>query len=185
MVAHTASLLGDRAQVFQRDARDPGLPERSYDVVVSSLVLFFLPDPAAALERWVRLVAPGGRIALATFGKGSPAWERLDQLLVPAMPQLDPKNLGPDNPFASDEGMERLLAGAGAEGIRTTVRRIPVDFADVEAWHAWSRTVGQRVAWERMDGEATRAVLDAAEPVIAGGAEFWSDARYTVGTVPG
>ena len=46
------------------DAADPDLTEGTYDVVLSRHVLWALPDPAAGLERWVRLLAPGGRLLL-------------------------------------------------------------------------------------------------------------------------
>jgi SAM-dependent methyltransferase len=35
-------------------------------------VLWALPDPAAALERWVGLLAPGGRLVLVEGRWGSP-----------------------------------------------------------------------------------------------------------------
>lgn len=52
------------ATVHVGDAADPDLPEASYDVVLSRHVLWALPDPGAALERWCRLLCPGGRLLL-------------------------------------------------------------------------------------------------------------------------
>ena len=46
------------------DAADPPLAEGAYDVVLCRHVLWTLPDPAAALARWVRLLAPHGRVVL-------------------------------------------------------------------------------------------------------------------------
>jgi SAM-dependent methyltransferase len=46
------------------DAFDPPLPESSYDVVLCRHVLWAMPDPAVALERWLRLLAPAGRLLL-------------------------------------------------------------------------------------------------------------------------
>lgn len=46
------------------DAADPELPAGSFDVVLSRHVLWALPDPAAALRRWIDLLAPGGRLVL-------------------------------------------------------------------------------------------------------------------------
>jgi SAM-dependent methyltransferase len=46
------------------DASEPGLVQGSYDVVLSRHVLWALPEPAAGLERWVRLLAPGGLLLL-------------------------------------------------------------------------------------------------------------------------
>ena len=106
----------ERAEVM--DAGDPALPAASYDLISSSLVLFFLPEPVAALARWVELLAPGGRIGLATFGEEDPAWLAVNDLFKPWLPpgMLDPKVVGPDAPFSSDVGMEALLREAGATG---------------------------------------------------------------------
>lgn len=46
------------------DAADPDLVQGGYEVVLCRHVLWAMPDPAAALARWVRLLAPGGRLVL-------------------------------------------------------------------------------------------------------------------------
>ena len=48
------------------DAMAPGPGRGPYDVVASSLVLFFLPDPAAALRAWRELLVDGGRLGVTT-----------------------------------------------------------------------------------------------------------------------
>ena len=50
--------------VKQGDASEPALPAGSYDVVLSRHVLWAMPDPAAAMRRWIRLLVPGGRLVL-------------------------------------------------------------------------------------------------------------------------
>ena len=99
-----ASLAGTGAEVAVGDASAPDLPAASFDVVASSLVLF-LPDPRAALARWVALLCPGGRIGVTTFGAQSGLWRELDGLLRPWMPPLDPRSAGPDGGGAAgDDG---------------------------------------------------------------------------------
>jgi ubiquinone/menaquinone biosynthesis C-methylase UbiE len=46
------------------DAGEPQLPRGSYDAVLCRHVLWALPDPSAALARWVELLRPGGRLVL-------------------------------------------------------------------------------------------------------------------------
>ncbi len=46
------------------DAADPPCPAGSYDVVLARHVLWAMPDPAAALGAWVRLLKPDGRLVL-------------------------------------------------------------------------------------------------------------------------
>lgn len=55
---------GVRAQVRQGDAAFPPLEPSSFDVVFARHVLWALPDPEAVVERWIRLLRPGGRLVL-------------------------------------------------------------------------------------------------------------------------
>lgn len=59
-----AATLGVRATFEVGDAADPPLPDVSVDVVLVRHVLWALPDPDAAVARWVRLLCPGGRLLL-------------------------------------------------------------------------------------------------------------------------
>ncbi|GLZ34123.1 SAM-dependent methyltransferase [Lentzea sp. NBRC 105346] len=65
MVALAVAKAGHLGVKFrQGDAAEPPYPPASFDVVVARHVLWALPDPVAALERWVRLLRPGGRLVL-------------------------------------------------------------------------------------------------------------------------
>ena len=63
MIAATKADAADLPQVELRvaDASAPGLPTSSFDLIASSLVLFFMPDPAAAAAAWAELLLPGGQ----------------------------------------------------------------------------------------------------------------------------
>jgi ubiquinone/menaquinone biosynthesis C-methylase UbiE len=50
--------------VAEGDAGDPPLPDASYDVVLCRHVLWALPDQPAALDRWRRMLVPGGHLVL-------------------------------------------------------------------------------------------------------------------------
>jgi len=62
MVERTARDARDLPQLEVRvgDACAPDVEQQAYDVVSCCLVLFFLPDPAAAVRAWVPALAPGG-----------------------------------------------------------------------------------------------------------------------------
>lgn len=59
--AHAA---GVAAEFVQGDAAAPPYAPASADVVLARHVLWALPDPAAALKAWTRLLRPGGRLVL-------------------------------------------------------------------------------------------------------------------------
>jgi ubiquinone/menaquinone biosynthesis C-methylase UbiE len=71
MVERTAAEAAERGldnvRVEVQDAQEPTLPAAGFDVVLSSLVVFFLPDPLAALRAWRAATCDGGRLGLTTF----------------------------------------------------------------------------------------------------------------------
>lgn len=168
------------------------VPDERYDVVASSLVLFFLADPTAALRSWLPALHPGGRLGVATFGDWDPALEHVEQVLEPWIPpqMRDPRTTGADSPFASDAGMERLVTAAGYGDVRTETLALPVRFADPQQWYAFSWSTGQRGMWlsvpedQRDDvrAEAFRRFGEHADP--DGSATFTIGIRYTLASAP-
>lgn len=59
-----ADSAGVHVEFRQGDASVPPYASASCDVVLARHVLWALPDPAAALHRWVELLRPGGRLVL-------------------------------------------------------------------------------------------------------------------------
>lgn len=55
---------GTSVTVVEGDAAAPPLEAAAYDAVLSRHVLWAMPSPVTALERWVALLRPGGRLAL-------------------------------------------------------------------------------------------------------------------------
>jgi SAM-dependent methyltransferase len=52
----------------QGDATKLPFPDGSYDVVVSQFALMYFPDRGAAIREMVRVLRPGGRLAVAVWG---------------------------------------------------------------------------------------------------------------------
>ncbi|HEY6738046.1 MAG TPA: class I SAM-dependent methyltransferase [Actinopolymorphaceae bacterium] len=59
-----AADAGVEIDVVLGDAAEPSLPAGGFDVVLSRHVLWAMPDPAAALDRWIALLAPRGQLVL-------------------------------------------------------------------------------------------------------------------------
>lgn len=174
------------------DAVAPQLPPASFDVLASSLVLFFMPDPAAALANWHDLLAPGGRIGISTFGRQDPAWVAVDDVFTSYLPPqlMDARTSGRTGPFGSDEGVESLFRAAGCTQVRTTHRSVPVVFADAAQWQEWTWSHGQRSHWEAVPVDARDDVLAEAARTLeaardaSGTITFRQEVRYTLGRRP-
>jgi ubiquinone/menaquinone biosynthesis C-methylase UbiE len=131
------------------DAMAPTLPQAGYDLIASSVVLFFLPDPVSALARWLRLLAPGGRIGVTTFGEQDEVWRAVDDLVTDYLPEgvLDPRTAGRQGPFANDAAMKALFVDAGATWVRSVNEPTHLAFESAAAWRQFSLSVGQRDMW--------------------------------------
>lgn len=64
------------------DAASLPLPDGAFDVVVSSLGMQFVEDKETALREMHRVLAPGGRVAIATVGPTPPLFAVLEQALA-------------------------------------------------------------------------------------------------------
>lgn len=180
------------ADVWLQDASAPDLDPASFDVLTASLVLFFLPDPAAALQCWLRLLVPDGRIGVATFGPRDENFIAVDNVFTPFLPKemLDARTSGTAGPFASDEGVENLFSEAGFVDVRTSHLDIDAVFRDAEHWVDWSWSHGQRAMWEavpqqqhaQVRAEIAR-ILTAAQD-DSGTITLRQQVRYTLGRRP-
>ena len=190
MVALTAADLADHSQVEVRvaDASNPGIDAATYDVVACCLVLFFLPDPAAAVQAWADVLVPGGRMGVTTFGPQDPRWKAVDELFTPYLPpgMLDARTSGARGPFASDEGVAGLLEHAGLINVRTTHRTVAARFRDPAHWVEFSWSHGQRAMWEHVPAEERDDVVRRATELLRtwDDLQFSQDVRHTLGRRP-
>jgi hypothetical protein len=165
-------------------------------VVLSSLAVFFLPDPLAGLRAWRDAVVDGGRLAVTTFAAATTrAWEWLDEVF----PSRDPAAPTPDSeadrdvwtdddtsPFSSTERLHELLAEAGWRDPTTVEQDHDVRYADADQWVAWSWSHGMRAYWEQL-ADSDRATAEAAarehlQAMEADGLVQRMRVRYTTAT---
>jgi ubiquinone/menaquinone biosynthesis C-methylase UbiE len=145
------------------DAGRPELPG-GFDVVVASMVVFFLPEPVAALRAWRGLLVPGGRLGITTQGPRDPGWRALDEIFEPFLPPvIREARTGPAaRRFVTDEAVRETLAEAGYRSIRTSTVDFEAVFDGPGQWREWSRSHGGRVMWESVPHAELTGLLAAA-----------------------
>ena len=151
------------------DAEDPGFPARSFEAVLAGLMMFITPDPDAALAAVRRVLVPGGRFAMSTFGPGEPGWAAaLDAALAfqDPPPADRPSTVkGGNGRFDTVDGIATTLAGAGF----TDVRTVEIEHAarvDPEQWWASAWASGRRAALDLIPDHRRQEAKEAAFAVV-------------------
>ncbi|MBO0847150.1 MAG: methyltransferase domain-containing protein [Nocardioides sp.] len=153
-----------QARVAVGDASDPHPPSPPYDGIGSSLVLFFLHDPVAALTAWKPLVRPGGRVGVSTFPVPEGRFGELVEMVTEfAGPAPSPRG---GSPFDSDEGVASLFRDAGWSDVRTVSTSYPIPFEDVGQYRAWSMAGALRRVWTDTDPARHPEILERVRPVL-------------------
>ena len=107
-----AAGVADRARFFQADALSSGYPDGAFDVVWAMESLMHIPDRAAFFAETLRLLRPGGTLAIATWSvrDGELTAEENDLVEQILKHQVMPS-------FSSLEEHERLALEAGFEQV--------------------------------------------------------------------
>jgi ubiquinone/menaquinone biosynthesis C-methylase UbiE len=152
--AHDLASSGvSNADVRLGDAQQPMTDESSYDVVLASLSLFFLPRPLDALVAYRQALTPGGRLGFTTFAGDDDRWSWLDEMRRTYSQQGPAPQLGHET-FRDDVTIAHLLTEAGFSDVSSSTHVLPVTFTDAEQWWQWTWSQGMRTFWEQLDESA-------------------------------
>jgi SAM-dependent methyltransferase len=154
--------LAGRAAFHQGSAAAIPLGDGSVDVVVSGLVLNFVPDQRGALAEMARVTGKGGTIAAYVWDYAGRMelmrffWDAAVEL----NPEAAPLDEGVRFPLCRPEALEKLFAGAGLEGVEVTPIDVPTQFANFdEYWQPFLGGQGPAPAYAMSLDEAARARL--------------------------
>jgi SAM-dependent methyltransferase len=124
--------LGDRATLHEAPAEHLPLPGGSADIVVSGLVLNFIPDLPAALAEMKR-VAPGGIVASYVWDYGG-GMDML-RLFWDAADDIDPDGASDEArrfPLCRPDALASAFEDAGLDDPEVVPLDIPTPFTDFE-----------------------------------------------------
>ncbi len=123
--------------LLEMDAAAPDFPEASFDAVLSRWGLMFVPELAATLEKVFRLLPPGGRFAMAVWGRPEevPSISLVGRVLARKL-DLPPALVGARSPFdlADLEGLRKTLEAAGFEGFESAEVTVRNSYGSVEEY---------------------------------------------------
>jgi ubiquinone/menaquinone biosynthesis C-methylase UbiE len=110
-----AAARGLAVRFEEADVEALPFPARSFDLVVSRHLLWTLPHPEAAIDEWIRILRPGGRLAVVD-GKA-------DRAASAALPQqnahasVEYRAIGDRLPFLDGRSREEIEALFAAHGL--------------------------------------------------------------------
>ncbi len=143
---------GVAARIEVMDAEQLDFPDGLFSVVLCGFGIFFLPDPERAVAGFRRVLAPGGRVGVSTWGVEDDRWSWEDELFA----DLVVERRAVRRPFDRASDLEALLRDGGFDDV--VVRTVPheVTLAGPEEWWAWKwsyslRGVLEQIAPTRVD----------------------------------
>jgi SAM-dependent methyltransferase len=157
-----ASVTDPRASFVAGDAQSLPVDDRAVDVVISGLVLNFVPDRPAALAEMRRAVLPGGTVGAYVWDY-SGGMQLMTQFWAAAV-ALDTNALSLDEAsrfdFCRPQPLGELFTGAGLRDVEVLGIVVPTDFADFDAyWTPFLGGTGTAPVYAASLGEDRRAAL--------------------------
>jgi SAM-dependent methyltransferase len=134
-VEYAAAQVADpRASFAVGDAQALDHPDASFDVVASSLVLNFLPDPGRGVAEMARVVRPGGVVAgfVWDYAGEMQMMRRFWDVAVELDPAASDLDEGRRMAGCNPPALEALVRGAGLVNVETRGIDVPTVFADFE-----------------------------------------------------
>jgi SAM-dependent methyltransferase len=146
-VRHTSAALRDeRLRFATAEAGRLPADDGSLDIVVSGLVLNFIPDRIAALREMQRVLRPGGLVAFYVWdypGRGMGFIDAFWRAAALCDPEATRNDEASRFPFCTREGLAALCAEAGLGTIRLAPLEIVTRFGDFDGfWHPFTLGAG-------------------------------------------
>ena len=163
----------------ERDMRATGFADEAFDAVICVHGVFFVPDRPALLRELWRMVAPGGTLAVTTWGPGvlEPGATAFWAAVGAERPDLV-RGFNPWDDLVEPEPLLALCAEAGIPGATAQLEAHEQPLAAPEEW--WDVVMGSgfRGTVEQLEPDARERVRAANLAAIAGLASVHASAVY-------
>jgi ubiquinone/menaquinone biosynthesis C-methylase UbiE len=118
-----------------------GLPDASFDAVVSVFGIFFVPDMIAATQELWRMVRPGGQLAITSWGSKifEPATQFFWEAIGAERPDLC-KKYTPWDRISQPDSLKALLESGGATQVEVFAEHAVHPLSAPEDW--WTMILG-------------------------------------------
>jgi trans-aconitate methyltransferase len=162
-VSHArAAVLDARARFEVGLAADTGLADDSVDVVVTGLVLNFVPNIGDALSEARRVVRPGGLVAgyVWDYAEGMQPIRRFWDAAAALDPAAQAVDQGILYPIAAPEPLASAFSAAGLDAVEVRSIEVPTVFADFDDfWRPFLGGTGTAPAYVGSLTESARQAL--------------------------
>ena len=136
-----------------------GYPDDHFDAVVSVFSIFFVPDMEGLVRELWRMVRPGGKLAVTTWGPRifEPAYSRWLAAIKQERPDLH-SAFNPWDRITDVESVKRLLSDGGVTDVEVTAEDGFQPLRSAEDW--WIIALGSGLRWtiDQMGTEAAARV---------------------------
>ena len=155
--------VGETVSFQLGDMHELPFPDGRFDAIACSYAMFFARSVTAVGRELWRVLAPGGRLVVATIGEQffEPMWSQFRSETARLRPGLD-VDMPWERRQVADGGTVCGLLAAGDVRIRSLeVEDVPVPLSGPDDWWQIAEGTGIRRAIEEMGAETAQAVRDA------------------------
>jgi ubiquinone/menaquinone biosynthesis C-methylase UbiE len=149
-----------QARALRMDAEQLEFPDASFDFVLCGFSLQFLPHLEKALSEVRRVLRPGGRAVVSTWGRQDESWRWYRDLrqAYQAVAKLN------SHSFDRPGDLADRFSRAGFAGIQIIPTELDVIYATEEEWWTMQWSVSGRAGLERLEpGQLERLKADVFE----------------------
>lgn len=158
-----------------------GYPDASFDVVVCVFGIFFVPDMIAATKELWRMVRPGGRLAITTWGPDlfEPANTAFWDAIGAERPDLV-KGFNPWERISTPAGLQDMLAEAGVAKVEIVAEAGSHPIASPDDWWLVAMGSGYRGTLAQLDQETLARVKERNLSTLAGCSAITTNVVYAI-----